>query len=93
MKRVSCTAPNIDDLLIHAATFDEGRISLDSYEIYQLLATLAAAGKARLGAGSVLRLGSASLRKDSVGNVTVSLKHKGLCFLSSSASLDSSLAS
>ncbi len=92
MKRVSCDAPTLDDLLKYASSFDDAKISLDAYQVHQLMGTLATVARARLGAGSVLRLGSVSLRKDLNGVVTVYLKHKGICFLSQDAPQDSSLA-
>jgi len=79
MKRLTCyEGPSLDDLLTLAASFDQGRLSLDSDELHELLNRLLTDAQAKLCIDSKLRLGSVSLAKDLSGNVTVGLKQRGL---------------
>lgn len=79
MKRLACyTAPTLDNLLSFAASFDAGVLELDSYEANELLDWLLVEAHKKLGLNSELRLGSASVEKDSSGNVNVHLKNLGL---------------
>lgn len=79
MKRLECyEAPTLDNLLSFAALFDVGKLRLDSYEANELLHILLIDAHEKLGAGSELRLGSASVEKDSSGTVTVRLKQLGI---------------
>ncbi len=68
----------LDDLLLFALSYDEGKFSLDSYEIYELMNSIFVCAQASLGTNSELRLGSASVEKDSSGHVTVRLGRRGL---------------
>ncbi len=85
MKRiVSYEEPNLDQLLVFAAAVDEGRLNLDSCEMYELLNCLVGKAQTKLGLSSQLRLGGATLAKDATGKVWLSLKRRGLCVQSGS---------
>lgn len=85
MRKLACfNAPNLDDLLKIAASLDAGRITLDSYEIYDLVNHILTVAQANLSTNSKLRVGNVCLHKNSSGDITLHLRRCGLLLRSPS---------
>lgn len=76
MKRILAPqgAPILPDLLEHAASFDEKRISLDAYEVQALLEGIAHKAQHYLTGESEMRLRTVRVQKTKFGSVSVRLE-------------------